>query len=112
MQSGSNSFFDFPRIWNDRLVWLYKRPVLKQHDGYIGMDLAIFNHSQMTRTTPELEFPSFRATPIGGCLAPYVCFNMQLAHIHGGSSVESSFEPSDPEAETLPLGHRSLPTLT
>ncbi|GBM43040.1 hypothetical protein AVEN_234095-1, partial [Araneus ventricosus] len=46
-------------------------PFLKQHKGYFGMDLIILNHSQMTRTTPELAPPSrnFHATPTGGRLA-------------------------------------------
>ncbi|GBM63570.1 hypothetical protein AVEN_173070-1 [Araneus ventricosus] len=33
---------------------------------------------------------------------------MQKARIHGGSSVESGFEPSDSKAETLRLDHRGF----
>ncbi|GBN57661.1 hypothetical protein AVEN_23965-1 [Araneus ventricosus] len=64
----------------------------------------------MTRTTPELAPPSpnFRATPTGGRLAttydlvcnrPYATGNRPYppcmpVGIHGGSSVESGFEPA------------------
>ncbi|GBN64765.1 hypothetical protein AVEN_229130-1 [Araneus ventricosus] len=49
----------------------------------------------MKRTTPELEPPSpnFCTTPAGVRLVPYAWFNVQRAHIHGGFSVESGFEP-------------------
>ncbi|GBO27993.1 hypothetical protein AVEN_226104-1 [Araneus ventricosus] len=58
----------------------------------------------MTKTTLELapSSPNFRTTPTGG--------RLDLSHdltcnIHGGSTVESSFEPGAlvPEAVTLPL---------
>ncbi|GBM32642.1 hypothetical protein AVEN_89640-1 [Araneus ventricosus] len=59
------SFREFPSYW------LSQRPVLKQHEGYLGTDLVILNRGQMTRTTPELASPSpnFRATPTRGRLA-------------------------------------------
>ncbi|GBO37621.1 hypothetical protein AVEN_107512-1 [Araneus ventricosus] len=37
--------------------------------------------------------PNFRTTPTGGRLTLCVGFNVQQAHISGGSSVESGFEP-------------------
>ncbi|GBN65260.1 hypothetical protein AVEN_18400-1 [Araneus ventricosus] len=40
------------------LVYLYKRPVLKQHEGYFGTHFVILNRGQMTRTTLELAPPS------------------------------------------------------
>ncbi|GBM74414.1 hypothetical protein AVEN_203873-1 [Araneus ventricosus] len=53
-------------------VYLYQRPVLKQHEGYLGMDLVILNSGQMTRTTPELPplSPNFLTTPVRGRLSP------------------------------------------
>ncbi|GBL92257.1 hypothetical protein AVEN_35813-1 [Araneus ventricosus] len=36
-----------------------------------------------------------------------VRLTVQQTHMRGGSSLESCFEPSGPEADTLPLGHRS-----
>ncbi|GBN59218.1 hypothetical protein AVEN_18784-1 [Araneus ventricosus] len=30
---------------------------------------------------------------MGGCLAPYICLNLQQAHTHGGSLVVLGFEP-------------------
>ncbi|GBN56744.1 hypothetical protein AVEN_273580-1 [Araneus ventricosus] len=49
----------------------------------------------MTRTTHELAPPppKFRTTPTKGCLTHDVRFNAHQAHKHGGSSVESGFEP-------------------
>ncbi|GBM92229.1 hypothetical protein AVEN_160501-1, partial [Araneus ventricosus] len=66
-----------------------------QHEGYFGVDLVTLNHSEMTRTTPELASlsPSFRTTPAVGRLVSYVLFKVQQVHIRGGSSVESGFEP-------------------
>ncbi|GBO21093.1 hypothetical protein AVEN_148555-1 [Araneus ventricosus] len=71
---------------------------LKQHKGYFGMDLVILNLGQMTRTTPELDAPSpsFLTTPAGGPLAPDG-FGVHQAHLHGGSSIESGFEPGNVE---------------
>ncbi|GBN30194.1 hypothetical protein AVEN_124322-1 [Araneus ventricosus] len=50
----------------------------------------------MTRTTPGLAPPSpnFRATPTGGRLATAPCMGRATGPIHGGSSVESGFEPA------------------
>ncbi|GBN99635.1 hypothetical protein AVEN_207155-1 [Araneus ventricosus] len=63
----------------------------------------------MTRTIPELAPPSkFRTTPKGGRLA--TTYDLTCPHtrrISGGIGV-SYLEPSGPEAETLPPGHRGL----
>ncbi|GBN61806.1 hypothetical protein AVEN_112534-1, partial [Araneus ventricosus] len=40
-----------------------------------------------------LPSPNFRITPPGGHLIHEVKFNVHQVHIHGGSSVESGFEP-------------------
>ncbi|GBM25249.1 hypothetical protein AVEN_153430-1 [Araneus ventricosus] len=63
----------------------------------------------MTRTTPELSLPSpnFRTTPAGGRLASAVP-KRATDPIHGGSSVDSVFEPLGSEIDTLPLSHRGL----
>ncbi|GBM62133.1 hypothetical protein AVEN_207622-1 [Araneus ventricosus] len=63
--------------------------------GLFWTDLVILNRGQMTRTTPDLELPSpnFHATAAGGRLAFYVWFKVQQIRIHGGSSVESGFDP-------------------
>ncbi|GBN05873.1 hypothetical protein AVEN_251729-1, partial [Araneus ventricosus] len=52
-------------------IWQNK----KQQEGYFEIDLFILNRRQMTGKTPELVLPS----PTGP--------------IHGGSLVESGFEP-------------------
>ncbi|GBL82232.1 hypothetical protein AVEN_252417-1 [Araneus ventricosus] len=77
----------------------------------------------MTRTTPELPplFPDFRTTLAGECshwtkkgigsgvdqraFGHYIWFSEQQVHIHGGSSVESGFQP-----ETLLPQSRDLTT--
>ncbi|GBN44843.1 hypothetical protein AVEN_57635-1 [Araneus ventricosus] len=63
--------------------------------GYFGMDLVIFSGGPMTKTTPKLAplCLNFRTTQAGGRLTPYLLFNVHQAHIHGGYSVESRFEP-------------------
>ncbi|GBM43897.1 hypothetical protein AVEN_247118-1 [Araneus ventricosus] len=60
----------------------------------------------MTRTTLVLapSSPNFRTTPTGGHLTSDR-FNVHQAHKHGGSSVESGFEP-----EALRLRNRHLTT--
>ncbi|GBM47017.1 hypothetical protein AVEN_152793-1 [Araneus ventricosus] len=52
---------------------------------------VILNRSQMTRTIPELAPASSNshAAPAGGCLTD----EGSQAHIHGGFSMESGFEP-------------------
>ncbi|GBN87412.1 hypothetical protein AVEN_207192-1 [Araneus ventricosus] len=68
---------------------------MKKHGGYFWTNLLILNCGQMTRMTPELAtpFPTYLTVPSAGCLATYVEFNVQKAHIHGRSSVKSSFKP-------------------
>ncbi|GBM48985.1 hypothetical protein AVEN_55199-1 [Araneus ventricosus] len=79
--------------------------VLKQLEGYSRMDLVILNKSQMTRTTPELAPPLHTSAP--GQREDVWAPTYDLTfNIHGASSVESSFEPSGREVETLTLGHR------
>ncbi|GFY36628.1 hypothetical protein TNCV_28321 [Trichonephila clavipes] len=55
------------------------------------MDLAILNHGQATRTTPERACPSsnFHATPTGRCLSLDI-FNVHRPPLHGGSSAARS----------------------
>ncbi|GBN42187.1 hypothetical protein AVEN_174954-1, partial [Araneus ventricosus] len=68
----------------------------------------------MTRTTPELAPPSpnFHATPTGGRLTTTYDFSVQQAPYTADLQWNrvSNLEPSGPKAETLPLGHRGLPT--
>ncbi|GBL85091.1 hypothetical protein AVEN_221317-1 [Araneus ventricosus] len=49
----------------------------------------------MTAITRELAppSPSFRSTPAGESLAHAIGFSVCEAHIHGGSSVKSGFDP-------------------
>ncbi|GBO30006.1 hypothetical protein AVEN_161647-1 [Araneus ventricosus] len=56
------------------------------------MNLVMLIRGRMTRTTPELAPPlsKLRTTPTGGRLA--TTYDL-TARIHGGSSVESGFEP-------------------
>ncbi|GBN33563.1 hypothetical protein AVEN_218043-1 [Araneus ventricosus] len=63
-------------------------------------------------TRDGIPSPNFRTKPVGGCLVPYLRFNVKQAHKHCGSPAESvsNLELSGPEAETLPLGHRGLTT--
>ncbi|GBL82498.1 hypothetical protein AVEN_252617-1 [Araneus ventricosus] len=62
-----------------RLVELYERPVLKQHESYFG-----------TRTTPDLALlsPGSRPTPAGWRLAT-ACHLVRK----GPHTVESGFQP-------------------
>ncbi|GBM10240.1 hypothetical protein AVEN_177504-1 [Araneus ventricosus] len=77
-----------------RLIKL--KPVLKQHGGYFGLNFIILNHGQMTRTTHDLPAP---------LLAHDDRFTVHQAHMNGGSSVESGFEPG-----TLRCQSRDLTT--
>ncbi|GBN95188.1 hypothetical protein AVEN_106517-1 [Araneus ventricosus] len=43
--------------WNGG-IYVYLGPVLKQNEDYLGTDLVILNHCQMTRTTSDLALPS------------------------------------------------------
>ncbi|GBM30211.1 hypothetical protein AVEN_165812-1 [Araneus ventricosus] len=74
------------------------------------MNLVILNRGQLTRTTPELAntSPNFRTTLLGGrspsmydltCIEATCTVDLQWNWV-------SSLEPSGPEAETLPRGHR------
>ncbi|GBN29803.1 hypothetical protein AVEN_33460-1, partial [Araneus ventricosus] len=70
--------------------------------------LVILNHCQMTRTTPELAPPSnFCTTPEGGNLATtdLTCTRPAYTAVLQWNRV-SNLEPSTPEVETLPPGHR------
>ncbi|GBM20566.1 hypothetical protein AVEN_261691-1 [Araneus ventricosus] len=62
----------------------------------------------MTRTTPEPAIPSKLLHHASGrTFDHFVLFNEQQAHIHGGYSEKTGFEPGTqptPKAETLPLG--------
>ncbi|GBL98144.1 hypothetical protein AVEN_268239-1 [Araneus ventricosus] len=62
----------------------------------------------MTKTTPELASPSpnFRTTPTGGHLA-LTDLTCTRPVVHRWNQV-SSLQPSGPEIETLPPGHRGL----
>ncbi|GBM80213.1 hypothetical protein AVEN_203725-1 [Araneus ventricosus] len=87
-------------------VWLYLRSVLKQHDGYFRTDLAILNHGQMTRTTPELAPPLQTSTPHQReDVWPLRMILRATGPIHVGSSVESGFESG-----ALPPQSRNLTT--
>ncbi|GBL96977.1 hypothetical protein AVEN_182551-1 [Araneus ventricosus] len=59
------------------------------------MDPIILNFGQVSSSSPELapSSPNFRITPVGKPLTHEIRFNSHQAHIHGGSSVESGFEP-------------------
>ncbi|GBL96087.1 hypothetical protein AVEN_104325-1 [Araneus ventricosus] len=85
------------------------KSVLKQYDGYFGMDLAILNRCQMTRAAPEMvpSFPNFHATPTGGRLATTYDLACNRPHTRPDRQLNrvSNLEPSGPKAETLPLGH-------
>ncbi|GBM23965.1 hypothetical protein AVEN_198198-1 [Araneus ventricosus] len=78
------------------------RLVLKQHEGYFGADLAIFNRGQMTRATPELA-PLFKLPhhTSGRTFGPYG-FSVHQTCLHGSSSVESNLEPSGRDFITRP----------
>ncbi|GBN64142.1 hypothetical protein AVEN_186541-1 [Araneus ventricosus] len=71
-------------------VWLYLRPVLKQHEGYFGTNLAISNLGQMTRIPPGLA-PTLQASAPHqrDDVWPPTCNRP----IQDGSAVESGFEP-------------------
>ncbi|GBM60446.1 hypothetical protein AVEN_117962-1 [Araneus ventricosus] len=70
-------------------------------DGSRILDLC-----QMTRTTLELtpisKLPRYTSER---AFDPLRMIKRATGPIHDGSSVETGFEPSDPKAETLPLGH-------
>ncbi|GBM17578.1 hypothetical protein AVEN_80881-1 [Araneus ventricosus] len=73
----------------------------KQHEGYFGTDFVILNHSQMTRTTPELAPPSpnFHATPMGGRLATMydlACNRPHMRRIFSGIGFRT-WNPKAPE---------------
>ncbi|GBM02486.1 hypothetical protein AVEN_76527-1 [Araneus ventricosus] len=72
--------------------------LLKQQEGYFGMDLNSLNRGQRTRVTYKRSSPcpNFRTPPAGGRLGHDVRFNVHKAHIQGGSLVESGFEPRPP----------------
>ncbi|GBM23155.1 hypothetical protein AVEN_147073-1 [Araneus ventricosus] len=60
---------------------------------YFGSDLAILNHDQITRTTPELKPPIQTSTSLqreGVC--PLRMIYCATGPIHGGSSVETGLE--------------------
>ncbi|GBL72308.1 hypothetical protein AVEN_88537-1, partial [Araneus ventricosus] len=84
----------------------------KQHEGYFGMDIIILNLGQMTRTAPELAMPSpnFRTPPAGKGLTSYVGFSMQQVQytVDLHCNRVSNPEPSDPEADNLPIGQRGI----
>ncbi|GBN89647.1 hypothetical protein AVEN_174841-1 [Araneus ventricosus] len=66
----------------------------------------------MTRTTPQLAPPIQTSMPHQrGDVWPLRMILRATGPIHGGSLVESGFEPGPfgPKAGTLPLGHRGLP---
>ncbi|GBM18202.1 hypothetical protein AVEN_151734-1 [Araneus ventricosus] len=67
----------------------------------------------MTRTTPELAPPLQASTPHQReDLWPLCMIWYETGPIHGGSSVESGFEPGTlrPQSLALPLGQRGLNT--
>ncbi|GBN86136.1 hypothetical protein AVEN_218912-1, partial [Araneus ventricosus] len=58
--------------------------------------------------TPSPPSPNFRTTPQSNCFTAYVYFNLQQAHLHAGTSVESGFElgthlSRSPDLTTRPL---------
>ncbi|GBL76734.1 hypothetical protein AVEN_53415-1 [Araneus ventricosus] len=69
------------------------------------MDIIILNRGQMTRTVSEPPFPSpnFCATSAGRQLTPTYLTGTRSTY---NSLLLWNFEPTGPEAETLPLGHR------
>ncbi|GBL72471.1 hypothetical protein AVEN_115387-1 [Araneus ventricosus] len=78
--------------------------------SYFGTDLVILNHGQMTRATPPLQ-ASTQHQREGVWLLRMI--QRAAGPIHGGSSVESGFEPGTlrNRAEALPPGHRGLQDL-
>ncbi|GBN27546.1 hypothetical protein AVEN_61955-1 [Araneus ventricosus] len=76
---------------------------LKQHEVYFGTELVTFNHGQMTRKTPKV--PRFHATPSGGRSATTYDLACDRC-IHGGSSVESGFEPGALRPQSRDLATR------
>ncbi|GBN84812.1 hypothetical protein AVEN_40880-1 [Araneus ventricosus] len=75
------------------IPWVRARG-LKQHEDYVGTDLVILNCSGMTKMIYELAPPLQASAPDGGSLTPY-------SPRHGGSSVESVFEPGTLEIQGL-----------
>ncbi|GBL95547.1 hypothetical protein AVEN_54145-1 [Araneus ventricosus] len=69
------------------------------------MDLVILKSNQTTWTRPELAPPP-HTTSAEGRLASYVQFNVQQAHIQGGSSVDLGFEPGNLQPRSRDLTTR------
>ncbi|GBN49784.1 Adenylate cyclase type 8 [Araneus ventricosus] len=63
MRKDHLSWFSLTFISPDTETKLYERPVLKQHEDYLGTDLVILNRGQMTRAAPGLALPLQSSAP-------------------------------------------------
>ncbi|GBN00428.1 hypothetical protein AVEN_132884-1 [Araneus ventricosus] len=76
-----------------KLVPLYLRPVLQQHEGYIGTNLEIIlSRGQMTRVAPEPASPSKHPHLSSEKTFSPDRFCDHQTRLHGGSLMESVIE--------------------